>query len=107
VDTYVAPLLRPHGVHGLLTFIDAVDLQAARSAWEIVCAKPPPSLVVWGSLDRVFNPSYGRRLVSELAGAAWVPVAGAGHLLPQERPERCAEELAGFVAEIAGGSKVS
>ncbi len=34
--------------------------------------------------------------------AAWVPVAGAGHLLPEERPERVAEELVAFHAEIAG-----
>jgi len=29
-----------------------------------------------------------------------VPVSGAGHLLPAERPERVAEEIAGFLAEI-------
>jgi pimeloyl-ACP methyl ester carboxylesterase len=107
VDRYVAPLLRPHGVQGLLAFIDAVDLDAARDGWEIVRAAPPPSLVLWGSHDRVFNPSYGRRVAAELGDAGWVPIAGAGHLLPQERPERCAEELAGFVAEVATGSKVS
>jgi pimeloyl-ACP methyl ester carboxylesterase len=30
----------------------------------------------------------------------WAPVAGAGHLLPAERPERVAEEVAGFLADL-------
>ena len=44
--------------------------------------------------------AYGRRLADELPGAGWVPLAGRGHLLPEECPERIAEELAGFRAEL-------
>jgi pimeloyl-ACP methyl ester carboxylesterase len=107
VDAYLAPLVRPDGVRSLLAFVDAVDLEPTRAAWDIVRTQPPPSLVLWGTADHVFSPGYGRRLAADLPGSAWVPIAAAGHLLPHERPERCAEELAGFIAELAEESKVS
>jgi hypothetical protein len=31
-------------------------------------------------------------------------VVGAGHLLPTERPERVAEEISGFLADLASAA---
>lgn len=101
VDAYLEPLLAPGGGRGLADFAAAVDLDAAQAAWEIVRAAPPPSLIMWGTDDTVHNVSYGRRLADELPSAAWVPVTGAGHLLPEEQPQRVAEEIAGFMSELA------
>lgn len=101
IDAYLEPLLGPGGGRGLADFAAAVDLEATQAAWEIVRAAPPPSLIMWGTEDSVHSVSYGRRVADELPDAAWVPVTGAGHLLPEERPERVAEEIAGFVAELA------
>ncbi|GAC1323599.1 MAG: alpha/beta hydrolase [Mycobacteriales bacterium] len=97
---YLAPLLSAAGGRGLLRLVRAVDMSAVEASWQLVRTAPPPVLVLWGEHDRLHSPAYGRRVVGELAGASWVPVAEAGHLLPQERPERVAEELAGFVAEL-------
>ena len=101
VHRHLTPLLTRDGARGLLAFTRAVDMAAAESAWRIVCAQPPPALVLWGEEDTLHSVAYGRRLATELAGAAWVPVPDAGTLLPQERPERVAEEIDGFVAELA------
>lgn len=82
------------------------DMEAVEAAWESLRLAPPPALVLWGEEDRITSAAYGRRLVGELPGAAWVPVSGAGHLLPLERPERVAEELLAFADELtaaAGG----
>jgi pimeloyl-ACP methyl ester carboxylesterase len=57
-----------------------------------------PVLVLWGEEDTATPAAYGERLASEL-DATWIPIAGAGHLVPVERPERVAEELAGFLVE--------
>ena len=102
LDRYVDELRRPGAARGLVHFATAVDAVAIESAWHIVRASPPPTLVMWGAEDRVHNLTYGRRVAGEIPSAAWVPVAGAGHLLPEERPERVAEELVAFHAEIAG-----
>lgn len=102
LDRYVDELRRPGAARGLVHFATAVDPVAIESAWHIVRASPPPTLVMWGADDRVHNLTYGRRVAGEIPSAAWVPVAGAGHLLPEERPERVAEELVAFHAEISG-----
>jgi len=100
LDYYLAPLLRPGGAQSLVRLVRAVDLAPVESAWRLLRAAPPPTLVLWGEQDRLHSPAYGRRVAGELPGASWVPVADAGHLLPQERPERVAEELAGFRADL-------
>jgi pimeloyl-ACP methyl ester carboxylesterase len=99
LDAYLAPLLGPDGVRGLLRFVDSVDVTAVESALRVLAADPPPALVLWGAEDRLFSAAYGRRVAAALRAPS-VPVAGAGHLLPQECPQRVAEELAGFVAEL-------
>jgi pimeloyl-ACP methyl ester carboxylesterase len=99
VAAYVAPMVGPDGPRGLLRFVRAVDLAAAEQALRIVAADAPPTLVLWGEQDNLHRPDYGRRVAEALPGAAWVPVSRAGHLLPQERPERVAEELTGFLAD--------
>lgn len=102
LDQYVEALRAPGAARGLVSFATAVDPVSVEAAWNIVRAAPPPTLVMWGAEDRVHNLSYGRRVAGEIPSAAWVPVSGAGHLLPEERPERVAEELVAFYAEITG-----
>ena len=102
LDRYVEALRAPGAARGLVHFLTAVDPVATEAAWHIVRAAPPPTLVMWGAEDRVHNLSYGRRIAGEIPSAAWVPVAGAGHLLPEEHPARVAEELVAFHAEVSG-----
>jgi 2-hydroxymuconate-semialdehyde hydrolase len=103
LDRHVEALRAPGAARGLAAFASAVDPVAIEAAWNIVRAAPPPALVMWGAEDRLHSVAYGRRVAGELPSAAWVPVAGAGHLLPEERPERVAEELVAFHAEVSGG----
>ncbi|MDQ6650612.1 MAG: alpha/beta fold hydrolase [Actinomycetota bacterium] len=103
LDHYLSPLLTPAGSRGLLRLARAVDLVSVEAAWQLVRQAPPPALVLWGEGDRLHSTAYGRRVAGELPGASWVPVADAGHLLPQQRPERVAEELAAFLADAGTG----
>jgi pimeloyl-ACP methyl ester carboxylesterase len=84
------------GLHDVIAGIDGAALDSARNA---LAASAVPRIVLWGEDDVRLSPAYGRRLADDL-GAAWVPVAGAGHLLPAERPERVAEEVEGFLADL-------
>jgi pimeloyl-ACP methyl ester carboxylesterase len=97
---YASPLLTPDGMRGMLSLARAADPQAVQQAFELVAADPPPSLVVWAAEDAWFSTAYGRRVAGELRGASYVEVADAGHFLPEDRPERVAEEIEGFLAEI-------
>ncbi len=100
---HLAGLHRRDGWRGVAHFLRAVDGPALQAAWDHVREAPPHLLVLWGDDDPIRHPSYGRRLAREVPDAVWVPVSGAGHLLPAERPERVAEEIAGFLAEIPTG----
>lgn len=96
---YLQPLLTPDGARGLLAVSRAIDLAGVRAALALVTADPPPTLVLWGADDAVRPAGYGRQLAGAIPGATFVTVADAGHLLPQDRPERVAEEIAGFLAD--------
>jgi len=87
---------------GLVEILRSVDMPTVEAVWEMLRCAPPPALVLWGEDDTRFSTAYGRRLAGDLSGSAWVPVSGAGHLLPWERPERVAEEISGFVADLPG-----
>ena len=89
-----------NGLRGVSDLVRAFDPGAAAAALHMVAAAPPPTLVLWGADNDRLSPSYGARLAAEIPGATWVPVEDAGHLLPQQRPERVAEEVAGFLAEV-------
>jgi non-heme chloroperoxidase len=56
-----------------------------------------PVLVVTGSEDRFASPARARALADRIPGARVVVLAGAGHMLPFERPEA----LAAFLDEAA------
>jgi pimeloyl-ACP methyl ester carboxylesterase len=100
LSAYIAALNAPDGPRGLRDVAASVDAPAATAALAMLTTAPPPTLVLWGEEDTRLTTAYGARVASELPGAVWVPVAGAGHLLPTERPERVAEEIAGFLAEL-------
>jgi pimeloyl-ACP methyl ester carboxylesterase len=97
---YADPLLTADGTRGLLALIRAFDPQAVQAAFDLVRAEPPPTLVLWGDGDVWLSPAVGRRIAGDLPGASYVEVTDAGHFLPEDRPERVAEEIAGFLAEV-------
>jgi pimeloyl-ACP methyl ester carboxylesterase len=94
------PVSVSDGLRGMTDIVRAFDAGAAAAALGVIASAPPPTLVLWGADNERLTPSYGARIAAEIPGATWVPVVGAGHLLPQERPERVAEEVAGFLAEV-------
>jgi len=81
-------------------FARAIDPTAVESAYRIVCAAPPPALVVWGNDDKRLSPAYGRRIAADVGGT-FVAVMDAGHDLPRTRPERLAEETEAWLADLS------
>ncbi len=99
---HLAPLLAPDGARGLRTLLGAVDMVGVEQALALVATAPPPTLILWGEADQRYSLAYARRIAATLPGSTLVSVADAGHLLPQERPERVAEEIDAFLDGLGG-----
>ena len=92
-----APLDPEHGHLNLMRNARATDWVVDWAALTL------PVLNITGEQDRVFrDPEVIERLCAMLPDARREDWADAGHLLPQERPERLAARLARFGAEIEG-----
>ncbi|MEL6768896.1 MAG: alpha/beta hydrolase [Pseudomonadota bacterium] len=94
-DEPYAPLDPEHGHMNLMRHAGAAD-------WEIdYAALALPTLVITGHEDRVFlEPEVVDRLYARLPDARREDWHDTGHLIPAERPDRLAESLARFGAEI-------
>jgi pimeloyl-ACP methyl ester carboxylesterase len=60
-----------------------------------------PTLLVWGERDRISELPVAERLRHALPGARLITLAGAGHLLPVERPSELAETMRRFLLPLA------
>jgi len=90
-----APLPPEHGHMNLMR--NAADTDWALD-WSSLSL---PTLVITGLQDRVFlDTEVVDRLAATLPDARREDWPEAGHLLPQEAPERLAESLARFGAEV-------
>lgn len=58
-----------------------------------------PSLVVWGDKDPFFDVEQGRRTADVLPDSRFVVYEGAGHFIPEERPDLFAADLLTLLAE--------
>jgi pimeloyl-ACP methyl ester carboxylesterase len=60
-----------------------------------------PTLLVWGEHDRIYGLPAAERLRHALPGARLLTLAGAGHLLPVERPAELADAMRRFLLPLA------
>jgi len=56
-----------------------------------------PTMIVWGDKDRIIPPGQAQAWAKLIPGSRVLMVPGAGHLVPDEKPES-AEEIAKFLA---------
>ncbi len=59
-----------------------------------------PALVVVGEHDAITPPEMLREIHAAIPGARFELIRGAGHMPPVEQPDRFAQVLAGFLAEL-------
>ena len=56
-----------------------------------------PTLVLWGTDDRLAVPAYGERFRAAIHGARLELVPDCGHMIPYEQPERFAAAVRGVI----------
>jgi len=59
-----------------------------------------PTLLLWGDRDPRYSRSEQEALLTGIHGSRLVVFEGYGHMLHVEEPERCAREIAAFVAGV-------
>jgi len=91
--------LPPSWFRGVERFLDALDgLDLRPELARVRC----PALVLGAELDRTFPLECSRALARSLSGATLEIVAGAGHAVVVEAPDRVAQILESFVARVSG-----
>ena len=61
---------------------------------EALAALDIPAFVAWGDCDPFFDVNEGQRIADAVASASFTVFEGAGHFLPEERPQELVELIA-------------
>jgi pimeloyl-ACP methyl ester carboxylesterase len=56
-----------------------------------------PTLLLWGTYDRVLTEAYGRAYCAAIPGARFEPIERAGHFPHVEQPDKFAEKVFSFI----------
>jgi pimeloyl-ACP methyl ester carboxylesterase len=85
-----------HSMRGLITSYLRVG---ATNAWRTARTLSPPTLVLWGSRDRLVDPALAPRLAAVVPDARLRVLEGVGHVAMLEAPEETARAVLGMVEE--------
>jgi pimeloyl-ACP methyl ester carboxylesterase len=70
------------------------------NAWRAARALKPPTLIVWGSRDRLVDPALAPRLAAAVPDSRLLVLDGVGHVAMLETPEPTARAVLGLVEGI-------
>lgn len=107
IEGYAQPLSQP-GARGALI---QSALQIVPGDLDQYTARYPslnvPTLLLWGSHDRVVPTVVGERLAANLPDATLVVLQACGHLPPEELPEESVAALEAFLQRTGGPGTVA
>jgi pimeloyl-ACP methyl ester carboxylesterase len=70
------------------------------NAWRAARSLKPPTLIVWGSRDRLVDPALAPRLAAAVPGSRLLMLDGVGHVAMLEAPEPTARAVLGLVEDL-------
>lgn len=103
LEPHLAPWRGEAGQAGFYRQIAQMDQRWTDEIEPLLSAVRCPVQILWGEEDRWIPIAQGRRLAERVAGASFHPVAGAGHLVQEDRPEAIVARLAAFLPGRAAG----
>jgi haloalkane dehalogenase len=99
IDQYFKAFTTEERRQGILDLYRSGDFEKLEPYEGKLGALGVPLLALWGE-DDVFAPPAGAyRLGKEVPGAKIIVIEDAGHFVFEDDPQRCAEEVAAFLAE--------
>ena len=72
------------------------------NAWRAARALRPPTLVLWGSRDKLVDPALAPRLAAAVPDSRLLILEGVGHVAMLEAPEPTARAVLGMVEALDG-----
>jgi pimeloyl-ACP methyl ester carboxylesterase len=102
LDAWVRPYLRDAGVRrDTIKFLRSISNRYTLEAAERLRDFDRPTLIAWAPEDRFFKFSYAEKLADAIPNARLVRIEGSRTFVPEDQPERLAEELRAFIGEPA------
>ncbi len=98
---WMAPLGDPAIRGDLVATLKAIDKRDTLAAAERLHERPLPTLLAWAPDDLMFPLRFAERLAAMIPGARLEQIADSRAFVPQDQPQRLAELVAAFVAELA------
>lgn len=98
LDAYWAPFADGRGQRATLDFYRSMDFDKLAPYQGRLGELGVPALLLWGAEDPFAPLSGARRFEREIPGARLVAIEGAGHFVIDEQRQRCAREIADFLA---------
>ncbi len=94
----VAPWLGAEGQPAFYRQIAQADQRFTDEIEPLYARIRASTLIVWGEQDRWIPIAQGERLRAAMPGAAWHPIADAGHLVQEDQPLSLAQALEAFLS---------
>ena len=96
VDQYYAPVAEPAFGHVLRRVLRDFRFDALKSR---IDSLPRPTLVVWGSQDRLIPARVGQGIVGALGHSAFVLIPDGGHAPQEEVPDQVNQALIAYLTQ--------
>jgi pimeloyl-ACP methyl ester carboxylesterase len=108
LDAWVRPYLDDRGVRRDTTkFLRSISNRYTLQAAEKLRRFEKPTLIAWAPEDRFFKLRYAERLAAEIPDARLVRIANSRTFVPEDQPERLAQEISSFMDESTASSTPS
>jgi haloalkane dehalogenase len=98
-DEYWKAFTTLGGRRGMLELYRSFGSDELRPYQGKLAALGVPTLVLWGQGDEYLPIDYASRFAREIPGSKLVLLEGVRHFLFEDEPERCAEEVTGFLEQ--------
>jgi haloalkane dehalogenase len=99
LDEYWKAFSSAAGRRGMLELYRSFDLDELRPYQGRLAALGVPTLILWGRQDEYISLDYAARFAREIPGSKLVLLEGVRHFLFDDEPERCTQEVVGFLRE--------
>ena len=97
---YLAPFLADRDVRrDAIKVLRGISNRQTIEAAERLRNFDRPTLIAWAPEDRFFKLRFAERLASDIPNARLVRIEDSLTFVPEDQPERLAEEIAGFIQE--------
>jgi pimeloyl-ACP methyl ester carboxylesterase len=99
LDEYWKAFSTEGGRRGMLELYRSFEADELKPYQSRLAALDVPTLILWGQGDEYLPVDYASRFAGQIPGSKLVLLEGIRHFLFEDEPERCAQEVIGFLQE--------